>query len=85
MVYQLKHRLVRLPILIDIALQGFYNPLLSLFLGCHLFIMLHEMVHLVERHDNGRFTELMDAFMPLWRLHRDELNHFPLGHEKWSY
>ena len=52
---------------------------------CLEYIMVHEMVHLLERHHNGRFTELMDAFMPLWRLHRDELNHFPLGHEKWSY
>lgn len=52
---------------------------------CLEYIMVHEMVHLLERHHNDRFTELMDAFMPLWRLHRDELNHFPLGHEKWSY
>lgn len=49
------------------------------------YIIVHEMVHLLERKHNDRFTTLMDRFMPLWRNHRDELNRAPLGHEEWGY
>ncbi|HLQ25479.1 MAG TPA: SprT family zinc-dependent metalloprotease [Acidiferrobacterales bacterium] len=52
---------------------------------CLEYIVVHEMVHLLERHHNDRFTGLMDKFMPRWRLHRDELNRVPLAHETWSY
>jgi predicted metal-dependent hydrolase len=52
---------------------------------CLEYIVVHEMVHLIERHRNDRFVELMDAFMTSWRLYRDELNHTPLGHETWVY
>lgn len=52
---------------------------------CLEYIVVHEMVHLLERHHNERFAELMDGFMPSWRLYRDELNRTQLGHEKWSY
>lgn len=52
---------------------------------CIEYIVVHEMVHLFERHHNDRFFALMDAFMPLWRHYRDELNRTPLSHEKWSY
>ncbi len=52
---------------------------------CLEYIVVHEMVHLVQRHHNDRFTALMEELLPNWRLHRDELNHAPLGHETWSY
>lgn len=52
---------------------------------CLEYIIVHEMVHLLERHHNERFMELMDEFMPSWRLYRDELNLTPLSHERWSY
>ena len=49
------------------------------------FIIVHELVHLLERHHNDRFVALMDKFMPQWRLYRDELNAYPLKHEHWEY
>ncbi|MEK6697372.1 MAG: SprT family zinc-dependent metalloprotease [Candidatus Deferrimicrobiota bacterium] len=52
---------------------------------CLESIIAHEMVHLLERHHNDRFTALMDGFMPQWRHHRAEMNRAPLGHETWSY
>lgn len=52
---------------------------------CLEYIVVHEMVHLLERHHNDRFTMLMDQFLPNWRLHRDELNRAPLAHETWNY
>ena len=47
--------------------------------------MVHELVHLLERHHSDRFKKMMDSFMPSWRLHRDELSRAPLAHENWSY
>lgn len=52
---------------------------------CLEYIVVHEMVHLIERKHNDRFTMLMDQSMPNWRAHRDELNHAPLAHETWDY
>ncbi len=52
---------------------------------CLEFILVHEMVHLLERHHNERFTALMDKFIPQWRLCRDELNQSVLGHDEWTY
>jgi len=52
---------------------------------CLEYIIVHEMVHLLERHHNDNFRELMDTFMPKWRFYRDELNQAPLSNEDWSY
>ncbi len=54
-------------------------------LQCLEYIIVHEMVHLLERHHNDRFTAYMNMFMPHWQLHREELNSAPLGHEVWDY
>ena len=53
--------------------------------SCLEYIVVHEMVHLIERHHNEKFRGLMDRLMPRWRLHRDELNHAPLAHADWTY
>lgn len=52
---------------------------------CLEYVVLHEMVHLLERHHNDRFAALMDTFMPQWRLHREDLNQSALRHETWDY
>lgn len=52
---------------------------------CLEYILVHEMVHLLERNHTDRFKELMDRFMPNWRTHRSELNRAPLAHEDWAY
>ena len=53
--------------------------------ACLEYILVHEMVHLLERHHNDRFRAYMDQFLPQWRLHREELNRAPLAHEDWEY
>ena len=52
---------------------------------CIEYIILHELVHLLERNHTDRFRDLMDQFMPQWRYCRDMLNQAPLGHENWEY
>lgn len=52
---------------------------------CLEYIVVHELVHLLERHHNERFTRLMDQHLPDWRQRRGVLNGAPLGHEEWGY
>jgi predicted metal-dependent hydrolase len=52
---------------------------------CLEYIFVHELIHLVERHHNERFTVLMNQFLPQWRSLRSELNAAPLAHATWSY
>lgn len=51
---------------------------------CLEYIVVHELVHLIERTHNDRFIELMDKHMPDWRARRDELNDAPLASEEWD-
>lgn len=51
---------------------------------CLEYIVVHELVHLIERTHNGRFVELMDRHLPDWRVRRDELNEAPLADEEWT-
>ena len=52
---------------------------------CLEYILVHELVHLHERHHNSRFIQLMNQFMPNWRLYRDQLNQLPVAHNDWGY
>lgn len=52
---------------------------------CLEYIVVHEMVHLIERRHNERFRALMDRFLPDWRHRRNVLNAAPLAHEDWTY
>lgn len=52
---------------------------------CLEYILVHEMVHILEPTHSARFRELMDDHLPLWRQVRDELNRRPLAHEDWVY
>lgn len=54
-------------------------------LVCLEYIIVHELVHLLERHHSDRFVAYMDRFMPKWRLYRDQLNQLPVAHEDWGY
>jgi predicted metal-dependent hydrolase len=53
--------------------------------SCLEYILVHEMIHLLERHHNDHFRELIDNAMPDWRARRHELNRSPLAHEDWTY
>jgi predicted metal-dependent hydrolase len=49
---------------------------------CLEYIIVHELIHLIERLHNDSFVALMNKFLPNWRIYKDELNHFPLSHEE---
>ncbi|MEZ8803830.1 M48 family metallopeptidase [Vibrio splendidus] len=52
---------------------------------CMEYILVHELVHLIERHHNDRFRAIMDKNMPDWRERRNLFNSLPLAYEDWSY
>lgn len=41
---------------------------------CLEFIIIHEMVHLLERNHSKKFYEFMDKFMCDWRIWKEKLN-----------
>lgn len=41
---------------------------------CLEYVLVHELVHLLERRHNPRFRKFMDRFLPQWRVYRDELD-----------
>ncbi len=43
---------------------------------CLEYVLIHEMVHLLEASHNARFYQFMDKFMPEWRTHQKAL-HMP--------
>ena len=49
------------------------------------YVLIHEMVHLLERNHNEKFIAHMDKCLPKWRHAREELNRSALGHVEWSY
>jgi predicted metal-dependent hydrolase len=52
---------------------------------CLEYILLHELVHMLERHHNRRFLAYMDTFLPNWRQLKTELNRLPVSHADWKY
>lgn len=52
---------------------------------CFEYILVHELIHLLERNHNNQFIAYMHEFMPTWQSHRDELNNLPVPHYDWGY
>lgn len=52
---------------------------------CLEYIIVHELIHLLERNHNDKFTSYMNQFLPKWRLYREELNNLPVSHNDWGY
>jgi len=41
---------------------------------CLEYVILHELLHFIEKNHNGHFLSLMDKYMPYWREIKRELN-----------
>jgi predicted metal-dependent hydrolase len=54
-------------------------------LACLEYIIVHEMVHLLERHHNDRFIAYMDKYLPNWKLIKQDLNSLPVAYVNWEY
>lgn len=54
-------------------------------LECLEYIIVHELVHLLEPTHNDTFKAHMNHFLPKWRFYRDQLNRLPFRHTEWKY
>ena len=52
---------------------------------CLEYILVHEMIHLIEPTHSQRFVKLMNRYMPQWSERREALNRLPVKHEDWRY
>lgn len=48
------------------------------------YVVVHEMVHLIEPTHSERFVSILTEYYPSWREARAELNELPLGAEVWN-
>ena len=48
------------------------------------YVVVHELLHLVEPTHSERFVALLDQHYPAWREARAELNELPLAAETWN-
>jgi predicted metal-dependent hydrolase len=52
---------------------------------CLEYIIVHELIHLLERNHNDKFVAHMNHFLPKWKHYREELNSLPVSHLEWGY
>ncbi len=52
---------------------------------CLEYIIVHEMIHFLERHHKDKFLSYMDTYLPNWKKLKTELNKFPASHADWHY
>lgn len=50
---------------------------------CLEYVIVHELIHLLERRHNERFRTYMDKYLPSWQQYRDILKRKPLVNETW--
>jgi predicted metal-dependent hydrolase len=48
------------------------------------YVIVHEMVHLIEPTHSDRFLAILEKHYPFWRDARAELNELPLTAEEWN-
>lgn len=54
-------------------------------LHCLEYIIVHEMLHLLERNHTEQFLAYMDKYLPNWKTLKDELNRLPVSYSNWTY
>ena len=52
---------------------------------CLEYIVVHEMIHILEPTHNERFQTYLTRLMPDWEHRRQILNRLPVRHENWLY
>lgn len=52
---------------------------------CLEYIIVHEMLHLLERRHNDRFLAYLDMYLSNWKPLKTEVNTFPVSHAEWTY
>ncbi len=53
--------------------------------ACLEYVIVHELLHVIEKKHNENFVNLMEKYIPKWRSIKEELNRSMLSHEEWDY
>lgn len=51
---------------------------------CIEYVLVHELLHILEKKHDERFVKLMTKHLPKWRSTKEELNRFILSYDEWS-
>ena len=54
-------------------------------LHCLEYVLVHEMLHFLEKKHTDNFHVLMNSVLPQWKQYKEELNRTILGHNTWEY
>ena len=54
-------------------------------LACVEYVVVHELLHLIEKKHDDKFVALMTKYIPKWKSIKQELNSFVLSHDEWEY
>lgn len=52
---------------------------------CIEYIVVHEMIHLIEKDHNENFKKILDEHIPNWKAIRSELNEIIFESKHWNY
>jgi len=52
--------------------------------NCIEYVVVHELLHLIEEKHSNKFFALMEKYLPKWQSEKEELNRFILSHENWN-
>lgn len=52
--------------------------------ACVEYVVVHELLHLVEKRHSDKFVSLMTKYIPKWKGIKEDLNRFVLSHEEWK-
>jgi predicted metal-dependent hydrolase len=52
---------------------------------CLEYVLVHEIIHILEPKHSDRFFSLLDEYMSTWRIHKETLDKPPLVHVDWDY
>ena len=47
------------------------------------YVLVHEMLHLIEKKHNDKFKYLLKSHFPQWEQYKQELNSTILGYSNW--
>ena len=50
---------------------------------CIEYVVVHELIHLMEGKHNDEFISLMNRYLPKWRATKEGLNRLILSYETW--
>jgi predicted metal-dependent hydrolase len=54
-------------------------------IACVEYVVVHELLHLIEKKHSDKFVALMAKYIPKWKGIKEELNSFILSYEEWKY